>query len=132
MDAQSPGRSFTLRCATVFVTEGDDTVVYRSVDEIPEEVRTRLEEKSRAGTATIFIANRGGRDELAKRLRGLPSRVQTRLEEKTPEFETSNEDVVSPSFTSIQTSHHFGPMVRNGIMIATGIGLLVWLVSTWQ
>jgi len=130
MDAQSSGRSFTLRCATIFVTEGDDTVVYRSDEAIPDEVRMKLEQQSSAGTATIFIANRGGRDELAKRLRGLPSRIQTRLEEKTPAFENTVEDLQVPTFHSVQSSDRLSMVMRNGIILCCGLGLLAWLILT--
>lgn len=128
MDAQSSGRSFTLRCATIFVTEGDETVVYRSDEAIPDEVRTKLEQTSSAGTATIFIANRGGRDELAKRLRGLPSRIQTRLEEKTPALESSMDDVQVPSFYSVQSSGRLSMAMKSGIILSCGLGLLAWLI----
>ncbi len=133
MDAQSSGRTFTLRCATVFVTEGEDTLVYRSMEEMPDEVRSRLAEKARGGTATIFIANRGGRDELAKRLRGLPSRVQTRLEETTPVREESAAVTTAPEFTSVvEPSPGLAPAVRHGLVVAAGLGLLGWLLASWK
>ncbi len=132
MDAQIPGRSFTLRCSTVFVTEGDEMVIYRSIDAIPGDIREKLEEKSRAGTATIFIANQGGRDELAKRLRGLPSRVQTRLEEKTSDFSSVQENIEGPSFTPIEDQSGAPNIVRNVLMMTMGLALLIWLIASWQ
>lgn len=80
MAANPSERKYTFRCSTVFVSEGDDTFVFRSLEEMPSSLRQKVLSGARDGAATIFIANRGGRDELARRLRGLPSRVRTRLE----------------------------------------------------
>lgn len=134
MDAQSPRRTFTLRSSTVFISEGNDTLVYRSIEEMPDDVRTRLSERTRnGGTATIFIANRGGREELAKRLRGLPSRIQTRLEETTPVREQpARVPPEVPRFASIQSSQGLAPAVRQGLMVAAGLSLLGWLIAAWR
>jgi hypothetical protein len=54
--------------------------VYRSPSEIPERLRRRLE-KSMSGihSATILIADRRGREEIVRALRGMPSAIQSRL-----------------------------------------------------
>jgi hypothetical protein len=55
-------------------------MVYRSVDEVPPRLRTKLL-KSTNGTnsATILIADQRGRKEIAKAMKNLPGPAQRRL-----------------------------------------------------
>jgi hypothetical protein len=58
---------------------GEDRV-YRSVDEVPAGLRTRLlESTNSANSATILIADRRGRKEIARAMRKLPGPAQRRL-----------------------------------------------------
>ena len=70
----------TAKSSTIFIAKGDSTRVYRSVLDVPPELRRQLE-KSTSGTnaATILIADKRGREELVQALQGLPSEVQSRL-----------------------------------------------------
>ncbi len=134
MSVERPNQEFTLRCATVYVAEGEDTAVYRSLDEMPPRVRRRVLSGSHsAGVATIFIANRGGREELARRLRGLPSRVKTRVEgavDSSPAVAASPK-VEPPSFASFANEGRIRPIVRHAVLLAAGFGLLTILL-TWK
>ena len=54
--------------------------MYRSVDEAPDRLRTRLLQSTNgANSATILIADRRGRKEVAKAMRSLPGPAQRRL-----------------------------------------------------
>jgi hypothetical protein len=55
-------------------------MVYRSVEEVPARLRSQLV-KSTNGTnsATILIADRRGRQEIARTMRSLPGSAQRRL-----------------------------------------------------
>ena len=66
--------------STVLISTGAADLVYRSVDEVPARLRTKLL-KSTAGanSATILIADRRGRKEIAKAMRNLPGPHQRRL-----------------------------------------------------
>jgi hypothetical protein len=66
--------------STVMISaEGADRV-YRSVDEVPQALRTRLLKSTNgANSATILIADRRGRKEIAKTMRSLPAKAQRRL-----------------------------------------------------
>ena len=133
MSVERPNQEFTLRCATVYVAEGEDTLIYRSLDEMPPRVRRRVLSGSHsAGVATIFIANRGGREELARRLRGLPSRIKTRVEATvdTPTA-TPSLKVEPPSFASFADEGRIRPIVRHAVLLAAGFGLLTVLL-TWK
>lgn len=71
----------TIRRSTIVVAEGERrTRVYQNLEEVPAPVRRRLiDSTSGPLSATIIIADRGGREEIVRALRGLPSRVQSRL-----------------------------------------------------
>lgn len=70
----------TVRSSTIFISIGDRTNVYRSVDEVPPRLRKKLEETTNGlNSATILIADRRGREELSRAMRGLPSGLRSRL-----------------------------------------------------
>ena len=70
----------TIRTSTIFATVGEKTKVYRSVDDLPRPLRKKLEASTRGmNAATILIADRRGRTELVRALRGMPSGLQSKL-----------------------------------------------------
>jgi hypothetical protein len=72
--------SVTVKSSTIFISIGKRTKIYRSVDDVPPRLRKRLEQStSGMNSATILIADRGGREELVRSIQGLPSCVQTRV-----------------------------------------------------
>jgi hypothetical protein len=65
--------------STVLISASGTDQVYRSVDEVPAGLRTRLLKSTNgANSATILIADRRGRQEIAKAMRHLPGPVQRR------------------------------------------------------
>jgi hypothetical protein len=77
-ETSKPGGMF--QTSTVMISaEGTDRV-YRSVDEVPQALRQRLLKSTNgANSATILIADRRGRKEIAKAMRNLPANAQRRL-----------------------------------------------------
>lgn len=70
----------TVKSSTILISVGAKTRIYHSVDEVPVLLRRKLAETtSGVNSATILIADRAGRDEIAKAIDGLPSRVQSRV-----------------------------------------------------
>jgi hypothetical protein len=70
----------TVKSSTIFISVGDKTRVYRSVEDVPADLRQKLIESTNGmNSATVLIADRGGREEIVRALRGLPSGVQSRL-----------------------------------------------------
>jgi hypothetical protein len=66
--------------STVMISTGGSEQVYRSVDEVPGPLRTRLLKSTNgANSATILIADRRGRKEIAKAMRKMPANAQRRL-----------------------------------------------------
>jgi hypothetical protein len=70
---------YTLKSSTVFVSIGEETRVFRSVDEVPAEwIRHFEHSKGRLRPQTILIADPKGREEILRGLQGLPSSVRPR------------------------------------------------------
>jgi hypothetical protein len=60
--------------STVLISAGGADLVYRSVDEVPVALRTRLIESTSGDNArTILIYDERGRQEIAKAMRNLPA-----------------------------------------------------------
>jgi hypothetical protein len=65
--------------STVLISTSGREQVYRSVDEVPAGLRTRLLKSTNgANSATILIADRRGRQEISRAMRNLPGSVQKR------------------------------------------------------
>ena len=65
--------------STVLISTSGTEQVFRSVEEVPAGLRTRLLKSTNgANSATILIADRRGRQEIAKAMRNLPGPVQKR------------------------------------------------------
>ena len=77
---ESSDSSGLFKTSTVLISAGGSDLVYRSVDEVPDRLRTKLLKSTNgANSATILIADRRGRKEVAKAMRGLPGPSQRRL-----------------------------------------------------
>ncbi len=76
---EKPGDQGTIRTSAILIADARRTAVYRSVDEVPPELRRKLAE-STAGTnaATVLIADRRGAREL------LRANVRALIEERMP------------------------------------------------
>ncbi len=70
----------TIRQSTILIAAGKRTNVYSSLEQVPEALKRRLlHSTSGANSATILLADRAGREEIVRALRGMPSHVQARL-----------------------------------------------------
>ena len=66
--------------STVLISSGGADLVYRSVEEIPSGLRTRLLKSTSGGNSgTILIADRRGRREIAKAMGKLPDAAPRHL-----------------------------------------------------
>ncbi len=72
--------SGVFQSSTVLISADGDDRMYRSVDEVPYPLRHRLLKSTNSpNSATILIADRRGRQEIAKAMRNLPGTGQRRL-----------------------------------------------------
>jgi len=73
-------KSGTFQTSTVLISARGSERVYRSVDEVPKRLRSRLLKSTNgANSATILIADRRGRKEISRAMRKLPGPAQRRL-----------------------------------------------------
>src|ERR1700720_3592264 len=76
----NPESSGVFQTSTVLISASGADLVYRSVEEVPVRLRsTLLKCTNGANSATVLIADRGGRKEIAKVMRNLPGPAQRRL-----------------------------------------------------
>jgi hypothetical protein len=75
--------SGVFQTSTVLISGEGGEQVFRSVEEVPVALRTKLlKSTNSSNSATILIADRKGRRELAKAMRNLPGPAQRRLRSK--------------------------------------------------
>jgi hypothetical protein len=76
----NPQASGVVQTSIVVISSGGEDLVYRTVDEVPERLRGKLLRSTNgSNSATILIADRRGRKQVAKALRSLPAPAQRRL-----------------------------------------------------
>jgi hypothetical protein len=112
----------TLKSSTIFISVGNKTEVYRSVEDVPPQLRKKLEQSTNGiNSATILIADRKGKEEIVRAIRGLPSSLRSRLT------------------TSLRNESRKESRVTTGrwillcqdwaeILLPAAIGLAVWLL----
>jgi len=109
--AYARSTSVVMKTSAVLIAAGGERQVYRSVAEVPASLRKQLQDStSGANSATILIADRRGKEEIAKALE--------RVSEVAPE-------VTAPPVWRV-----LGLSWRNWIGVAIGFasGVLAWLV----
>jgi hypothetical protein len=78
--APNPAMKGLYQSSTVLISAGGADLVYRSLEEVPASLRTRLIESTNGcNSATILIADQRGRREIAKAMRALPGASPRRL-----------------------------------------------------
>ena len=115
----------TVKSSTIFISVKGKTQVYRSVDEVPPRLRKRLEQSTNGiNSATILIADRRGREEIVRAIRGLPSNVRSRLSS------TIGEDVEPRPEVACMTRGFWQNWAE--ILLPPAIGTVVWLLFTFK
>jgi hypothetical protein len=70
----------THKTSTILIATGKATKVYHSVADVPPSLRRKLlKSTSGVNSAVVLIADEGGRREILRSLRGMPSELQSRL-----------------------------------------------------
>jgi hypothetical protein len=112
-------KQLTLRTSTILISVRNGTQVYRTIDEVPPKLRRKLlQSTSGQNSATILIADRGGRRELNRAIQVLPSGIRARLASALQECAEQRHPEPSPLLAV--------PLWMK-VLIAAGLGLLAWL-----
>jgi len=87
----NPDASGMFHTSSVLISAGGADLVYRSVDEVPPRLRSKLLKSTNgANSATILIADRRGRKEITRAMRKLPGPAQRRLMQSVLGMEASS------------------------------------------
>ena len=114
-------RVAVLKTSTILISVDDADSIYRSLDDVPEPLRGRLLKSTNSlNSRTILIADRGGRQEIARALRKLTGRSRRKL---AGSLISGNADA-SPSAPRLSIAQTVG------MLLAGGMGLLAWLILT--
>jgi hypothetical protein len=111
----------TIKSSTIFISVGEKTSIYRSLDEVPAPLKKRLHDCTNGiNAATILIADRRGREEILRVIQGLPSRVGDR---------------VAASLTGTAPPPTRRPLDWRTwleILLPAAVGLLIWLAFSYR
>ena len=114
----------TLKSSTIFISVGNKTEVYRSVADVPPSLRKKLEQSTNGiNSATILIADRKGKEEIVRAIRGLPSNLRSELSTSLRE-EAVPQRVERPA-TALDALRDWAEF-----LIPAAIGFAVWLLFT--
>ncbi len=74
-----------VKTSTILISSGERQTVYRSVEEVPDSLKRQLIRSTNGlNSATIVIADREGRKEIAKAIRNLPAPVSSPVQTEEP------------------------------------------------
>src|SRR5579862_8345450 len=79
-EAHTTAKSGVMKSSTILISAGETDAVYRSVKEVPASLRRKLLKSTNGlNSATILIADRRGREEIARAIQNLPTSLQRRF-----------------------------------------------------
>lgn len=116
---------------------GDKTQVFRTPEEIPDSLRKHLVDSTRGmNSATILIADRGGRAEIRKILNGEPSPLKGRLrsdylKQRHGEFPSSSLGL-EPATVQPMSLRSWGWRQWAELLLPGAVGVGFWLLFTWK
>ncbi|MBM3812238.1 MAG: hypothetical protein FJW20_11475 [Acidimicrobiia bacterium] len=111
----------TQKTSTILISVGDDTQVYRSVSDVPADLRRKLlESTSGANSGTVLIADEAGRQQIIKSLQGEQGDLQSRLM-GTLRKRGSYREVSGQRWRQVAE-----------LAVLGGIGLCLWLLASWR
>lgn len=118
-------RRLTQKTSTILIAVGRKTRMYRSMTEVPPELRRRLSEStSGPASGTILIADEGGRREIVRSLEGRPSALESRMVASL--LGRTTKAVPTGRLARLTWRHWME------IGLVGGIGLCLWLLAAWR
>jgi hypothetical protein len=107
-----------LKTSTILISADDTEGVYRSVEDVPEPLRKKLLRSTNSlNSRTMLIADRRGRQEIARALKKLPGASQRRLSQ-----------ALAGQTSKPTPFQKIGIPQAIGILLAGAAGLAAWMV----
>jgi hypothetical protein len=122
--AAAAAKSGVMKSSTILISAGETDAVYRSVKEVPAALRRKLLKSTNGlNAATILIADRRGREEIARAIQNLPSSLQRRFLRPFRE---------EPLNSSAAREWLMRPRVKMAIagLLGAGSVVLIWFMFT--
>jgi hypothetical protein len=122
----------TVKTSTIFISKRGRTQVFRSVDEVPPDLRKELEDSTNSfNSATILIADRRGREEIMKALNGLPSGLRSRLASSlAPRPAAAIAEPAAPRRMTALVA--FARRNWLELMLPAAVGLIIWAAFNFR
>lgn len=125
-EALPPGDAGVLKTSTILISADRTEAVFRSIQEVPENLRKKLLDSTNSlNAATILIADRRGKQEISRAIRKLPATNQRRLLQSIMDGDSGGSACKSVFNLSV-------PQLAGMLLAGIG-GVLVWflLFHTW-
>jgi hypothetical protein len=111
----------TVKSSTIFISVGDKTAVYRSLEDVPPPLRKKLHDSTNGiNAATILIADRRGREEIVRAIQGLPNGIRGKLASA----------LISPPKVEKRARMDWRTWLE--ILLPGAVGLLIWLAFSYR
>jgi len=123
-------RSGVLRTSTILIAAGKGgSVLYRSVEEVPEPLRRILVESTNGqNSGTIYIADQRGRERIALALRNLPGAGRSHDEALAPVLTRFSAGLTPPAPSCRRARVSLSALLCAS-MILVITGAMIWLVG---
>lgn len=110
----APAVSGVVKTSTILISSGGTEAVFRSVDEVPDPLKKQLLKSTNGiNAATIVIADKRGRKEIARAIRNLPGSSQAADPAEAP---------CPVGFQLKGAALHWA-----GVVLLAGSGIAIWL-----
>jgi hypothetical protein len=120
--------TLTARSATIFIASGESTHVYRSVEDVPLDLRRKLIEITQsANSATILIADKRGREELVRALQGRRSDIRSRLVDTLRSKQPESMPPARPPLTRLQSIRRWLEF-----LLPVAVAASLWFLFDWH
>jgi hypothetical protein len=115
--------SVTLKTQTIFVAFGRHTFVYKSLEDMPRDLKKKLVRKTtNSASATILIADRRGKEELLRAIQGAPKSIPLRVTE-----ESRKKREYQDKLDRARARRYWLEIGLIGV-----IGVLLWTLAAWE
>ena len=113
----------TFKTSTIFISTGEQTLIYRSLGDMPAELRRKLTKfTTGANAATILIADKRGREELIRAIQGAPASIPLRVTEQARRRREHQARVEQARWRRYWLE----------IVLIVVLGAIVWSLTVWK